>query len=268
MKLTIIGAGKMGEALGRGILQSGQVTPANLTFTDIAQERVQTLATELGVTAAGNNIDAVRDATLVILAVKPQYVVDVCQQIAPALPSGTTVLSIAAGITLTQLAAALDREDLALARAMPNTPCLVNAGAIGLSFAGEASAKIRDTVRNLLAPTGLVEEVPESQMNAVTGLSGSGPAYIALLIEALTDGGVLMGLPRTQAQQLATQTVFGTAKLILETSLHPALVKDAVSSPGGTTIAGIAALEEAGFRHAAITAIRAATMRANALSGE
>jgi len=178
------------------------------------------------------------------------------------------VLSIAAGITLRQLAAALARTDLILARAMPNTPCLVGAGAIGLSLAAGAPAEAAQTVCRLLSAVGLVESVLEAQLDAVTGLSGSGPAYIAVLIEALADGGVLAGLPRPQAERLAAQTVLGTARLILETGQHPAQVKDAVASPGGTTIAGVAALEAGGLRHALIAAVRAAAARARELSEE
>jgi pyrroline-5-carboxylate reductase len=151
---------------------------------------------------------------------------------------------------------------------MPNTPCLVGAGAIAVSFAHGASTEARQTVLELLGATGVVEEMPERLLDAVTGLSGSGPAYVAVFIEALADGGVLMGLPRAQAQELAIQTVLGTAQLIQATKQHPAQVKDAVSSPGGTTIAGVAALEDAGFRAAAIAAVKAATVRSRELSRE
>ena len=268
MHVTIIGAGKMGEALARGMLQAELLTPAELTLADVPASSVAALAADLGAAADTDNTTAVRAASLVILAVKPNIVVPVCQEIAAALPVGAIVVSIAAGIPLRQLAAGLGRADLVLARAMPNTPCLVGAGAIGVSFAPSAPAGARATVLQLLAATGLVLEMPEAQLDAVTGLSGSGPAYIALFIEALADGGVLMGLPRAQAAQLAAQTVFGTAKLIMESGQHPAQVKDMVSSPGGTTIAGIAALESAGFRAAAIAAVKAATLRSSELSGE
>lgn len=268
MKLTIIGAGKMGEALGRGILQAGLIAPGELTFTDVAADRVHQLAGELGATAMTDGASAVREAAVVILAVKPNIISEVCDAIAPALPTGCIVLSIAAGVTLQQLINGLGRDDIMLARAMPNTPCLVGAGAIGLCFAAGVTPDARETLSALLTPTGLVCELPEAQLDAVTGLSGSGPAYVAILIEALADGGVLMGLPRAQAQQLAAQTVLGTAKLVLETRQHPAQVKDAVSSPGGTTIAGIDALEAHGFRYAAIAAVKAATLRSRALSGD
>ena len=268
MILAILGAGKMGEALARGILDAGVVAPDDLRLADIATARVVALASELGVVAAADNRRAVADASLVILAVKPQIVETVCAEIAAVIPAHGTVLSIAAGVTLRQLKQMLPREDIMLARAMPNTPCLVAAGAIGLSVDPQAPQEVRQSLRALLSPLGLVEELPESLLNAVTGLSGSGPAYIAVLIEALADGGVRMGLPREQAQRLAAQTVLGTGKLILETQQHPAQVKDAVSSPGGTTIAGLAALEAHNFRYALIDAVQAATLRARELAGE
>jgi len=174
----------------------------------------------------------------------------------------------AAGVTLRQVRIALGRDDTPIARAMPNTPCLVGAGATGLTVEPNMPAEMRDMLIRLLASVGIVEEVPESLQDAVTGLSGSGPAYIAVLIEAMADGGVLMGLPRAQALRLAIQTVRGAAVLLQETGRHPAEVKDAVSSPGGTTIAGLAALEAAGFRHATITAIQAGAARARELSEE
>lgn len=268
MLITIIGAGKMGEALAHGMLQAGLLTPPEITFADVATQRLETLADELGIVRAASNVEAVRQAEVVILAVKPKDLKTVCREIAPAIPAQAIVLSIAAGITLGQLATALDRPDLVLARAMPNTPCLVGAGAIGLSFSEHVQRSTRETVVQLLSATGLVEEVPESLLNAVTGLSGSGPAYVAMFVEALADGGVLAGLPRQQAQQLALQTVLGTAKLLLDTAQHPGQVKDAVSSPAGTTIAGVAALEAGGFRATIIAAVKAAALRAQELAGE
>jgi len=268
MRLAIIGAGNMGEALARGIIGAGLVAPGNLTLTDVVTERVQALAEALGATAGAGNRQAVADASLVILLVKPPQVADVCREIGPVLPAGCPLLVIAAGVTLRQVRIALGRDDTPIARAMPNTPCLVGAGATGLTVEPNMPAEMRDMLIRLLASVGIVEEVPESLQDAVTGLSGSGPAYIAVLIEAMADGGVLMGLPRAQALRLAIQTVRGAAVLLQETGRHPAEVKDAVSSPGGTTIAGLAALEAAGFRHATITAIQAGAARARELSEE
>ncbi len=237
------------------MLQANVVCAEDVIVTDVIPAQADALAAALGVTAMRDNQAAVAGAALVILAVKPKNIAPLCHEIAAALPAGCIVLSIAAGITLVQLAAALGRSEIALVRAMPNTPCLVGAGAIGVSFAAQVPADGRSMIIRLLSTIGMVEEFPESLLNAVTGLSGSGPAYVALFLEALADGGVLMGLPRAQAQRLAAQTVLGTAQLVLNTPQHPAQVKDAVASPGGTTIAGVAALEERGFRSAAIAAV-------------
>ncbi|OPZ85582.1 MAG: Pyrroline-5-carboxylate reductase [bacterium ADurb.Bin429] len=268
MQLTIIGFGKMGEALARGMLHAELIAPGELVLADVAVERLGVVTQELDVRVTSDNALAVRDSDVVIFAVKPSLVAPVAREIAAALRPGAIILSIAAGITLRQLAMAFNRADLVLARAMPNTPCLVRAGAIGLSMAAGAGAEATQMVCRLLSAVGMVESVPEAQLDAVTGLSGSGPAYIAVLIEALADGGVLAGLSRHQAERLAAQTVLGTARLILETGQHPAQVKDAVASPGGTTIAGLAALEAGGLRHALIAAVHAAADRARELSGE
>jgi len=268
MKLAIIGTGNMGEALARGIVRAGLVAPADLTLTDVVTERVKALATELGAVAGPDNCTAVANADIVILVVKPQIVAGVCREIGPILPAGCPLLVIAAGITIKHIKTALNRDETPIARAMPNTPCLVGAGATGLTVEPSMPAEKRETLVRLLSAVGIVEEVPENLQDAVTGLSGSGPAYIAVLIEALADGGVLMGLPRPQAMRLAIQTVRGSAVLLQETGQHPGQMKDAVSSPGGTTITALAALEAAGFRHAAISAVKAAATRSRELSGE
>lgn len=268
MKLAIIGTGNMGEALARGIVRAGLIAPVDLVLTDIASERVSALAAELGAVVAPDNRAAVADADIVMLVVKPQIVAGVCREIGPALPAGCPLLVVAAGVTIRQIKAALGRPETPVARAMPNTPCLVGAGATGLTVEPSMPAEMRETLVRLLSAVGIVEEVPEHLQDAVTGLSGSGPAYIAVLIEALADGGVLMGLPRAQAMRLATQTVRGAAVLLQETGQHPGQVKDAVSSPGGTTITALAALEAAGFRHAVISAVKAAAARSCELSGE
>lgn len=268
MATALLGAGKMGEALARGILGAGLLSPAELRLSDVITAQAQALAAELGAVAAPNNTAAVTGADLVILAVKPQIIAPVCREIAPTLAPGAIILSLAAGVTLRTVREALGRDDLLLARTMPNTPCLVGAGAFGLAFPAGTPEPARARVTRLLAATGLVEELPESMLDAVTGLSGSGTAYIAVLIEALADGGVQAGLPRAAAQRLAAQTVFGAAKLVMESGQHPAQVKDAVASPGGTTMAGLAALEAHGFRNALISAVRAASARSRELSGE
>jgi pyrroline-5-carboxylate reductase len=264
-KLAIIGSGKMGEAMASGILRAGLITPQNLTMTDVDTARGAKLSAELGIVFTTDNISAVRNADAVILAVKPQYIYSVCQQISKSLQKKCIVISIAAGIKMRQISDVLECEDVKLVRTMPNTPCLVGAGAIAMAFSVSITSEDKNVVNTLLTPLGLTAELPEDKLDAITGLSGSGPAYVAILIEALADGGVLMGLPRQIALQFAAQTVYGTAKLIIDSGEHPAVVKDAVCSPGGTTIEAVAALEENGFRSAAISAVRAATNRAKEL---
>ena len=268
MKIALIGAGKMGGALARGILDAGIIAGEELLLSDVAFTQVTLLAEDLQAQATTDNCSAARDADLVILAVKPAMIGDVCREIAPVLRPGVTVLSIAAGVTLQRIHHAISRDDLHLVRAMPNAPCLVGQGAIGVSFLSSVPASVETLVLAVLGATGKTEVIPESLMNAVTGLSGSGPAYVAIFLEALADGGVLMGLPRTQALQLALQTIMGTAALLQQTGDHPAVIKDAVSSPAGTTISAIQALEEHGFRAAIIAAVQAATARSRELGNE
>lgn len=268
MQMTIIGAGKMGEALARGIISAGLLSANEMIFSDKAIDATRKLAKSLQMQATDDNLLAVRDSEIVVLAVKPAVITEVCKDIAEELAAGCTVLSIAAGVTLAELSRVINRDDICLARAMPNTPCLVGQGAIGLSFLAEIPSAQQDRLQQLLSATGLVITVPEGLLNAVTGLSGSGPAYVAIFIEALADGGVLMGLPREQAMLLALQTVLGTAALIQQTGMHPGEVKDAVTSPGGTTIAAVQTLEEYHFRAAAIAAVQTATERASQMAAD
>ncbi len=265
-KLVIIGSGKMGEAMASGILRAGLIKPANLTMTDVDTARGNMISKELGVIFTTDNVSATKSADAVILAVKPQFIDAVCQQITGVLSGKAIIISIAAGVTMQKILNACGNDSIKLVRTMPNTPILVGAGAIAISYSASITDKDKDIVNTLLTPLGLTAELPEDKLNAITGLSGSGPAYIAILIEALADGGVLMGLPRQIAMQFAAQTVYGTAKLVLDSGDHPAVVKDAVCSPGGTTIAAVATLEENGFRAAAIAAVQAATNRAKELA--
>jgi pyrroline-5-carboxylate reductase len=203
-------------------------------------------------------------ADVLVLAVKPQVMAAVLADVKPAVTAKQLVISIAAGWALDALAAGLP-AGTRLVRVMPNTPCLVGASAAAFTPGPAVTAEDRLTVQRLLTAVGTAVELPEHLLDAVTGLSGSGPAYVFVLIEALADGGVKAGLPRTVAQALAAQTVFGAAKMVLETGRHPAELKDAVASPAGTTVAGLAVLERAGFRAAAIDAVVAAAERAKEL---
>jgi pyrroline-5-carboxylate reductase len=259
--IGFLGAGKMATALARGWLEAGLADPQRLIASDpLPQARDAFSQAAAGAAVTDQNLAALRQSDVLILAVKPQNMTALLGEIAPALAPRHLIVSIAAGITLGQLAAALGAERRII-RVMPNTPCLVGASASAYAAGPGATAADVALVDRLLSSVGKAIRVPEKSLDAVTGLSGSGPAYVAVVIEALSDGGVRMGLPRDVATLLATQTVLGSAKLLLETGLHPGQLKDMVASPGGTTIAGLAALERGGCRAALIDAVEAATRR-------
>jgi pyrroline-5-carboxylate reductase len=263
-RITLIGGGKMGEALIRALCDSGLAQPSQIAACDPVEARRASLAA-LGVRALARNPEAVADADLVIVAVVPHVMPTVLTELAPALKAGSLVVSIAAGVPLSQIEPRLP-EGTPVIRVMPNTPVQVGAGAAGIARGRHATPAHVERVLQIFNAAGRAVEVPERLMDAVTGLSGSGPAYVCLVVEALADGGVKMGLPRDVALMLAAQTVFGAAKLILETGKHPAQWKDMVASPGGTTIAGLAELERSAVRGALIDAVEAATDRARELS--
>jgi len=263
--LGVIGVGQMGGALVRGIVRAGVLAPERIVVADADPGRVAALAKELGVKAAVENAQVAEQSEFVLLAVKPGITPGVVKKIADAVGADHTLVSIAAGVPTARLREALGRSQAAIIRVMPNTPALVGAGAFAVAAPGVAPERV-DALKRMLEPLGRVLVVGEELMDAVTGLSGSGPAFVFVMIEAMADGGVAGGLPRAVAQQLAAQTVLGAAKMVLETGEHPAALKDAVASPGGTTIAGLSALERAGFRAAVVSAIKAAAKRARELS--
>lgn len=265
--LAVIGAGNMGGALVRGIARAGAVQPARIAVSDADAARAAALADELGVRPADGNAAAARQSDYIVLAVKPDMVPSVAQEIASALTADQTLVSIAAGVSLSTLRESLGGEPCALVRVMPNTPALVGAGAIAVAAPGVPADRVHELER-LLGALGDVVMVDEGLLDAVTGLSGSGPAFVFLMIEAMADGGVAAGLPRPLAQRLAAQTVAGAAKLVQESGQHPGALKDAVASPGGTTIAGLAELERGGFRGLVADAVRAAAMRAARRTGK
>jgi len=258
--LAFIGAGKMAEALMRGVLSSGLVPAAALRAYDVDGRRLAALAGELGIGAAASNAEAVAGADLAVLAVKPPQALAALEQARPGLGAEATVISLVAGVKMAALAPALP-PGVGLVRVMPNTPCQVGAGMTVLAADSPASAPGREQAQALFACCGRTRQLPEALFDAVTGLSGSGPAYVFLLIEALADGGVQAGLPRAAAQELAAQTVLGAAEMVLRSGRHPGELKDMVASPGGTTIAGLAALEQAGVRGAIMKAVLAAARR-------
>ncbi|MGQ0635156.1 MAG: pyrroline-5-carboxylate reductase [Planctomycetaceae bacterium] len=259
-----IGAGKMATALARGLCAAGMAAPERIVASDVLPLARRQFAEETGARAIESNVEVARSCEVLVLAVKPQQFDAILAELAPHLEVRHLVISIAAGVPLEKLAQVLGR-DRRLVRVMPNTPCLVSASASAFCTGGAATAEDAQTVLNLLSSVGRAFPLPEHLLDAVTGLSGSGPAYVCLVIEALADGGVRMGLPRDVAQALAAQTVLGTARMVLETGQHPAALKDAVASPGGTTIAGLLELERGGLRAALINAVEAATRRSQEL---
>ena len=264
MKLAIIGCGKMGGALVKGVVAAGVVKSADVALSDVyVPGRSQLAAALPGSREATSNLDAAAAADLVLLCVKPQEIPTVLAELAT-LPRATLIVSIAAGVTLARMEAVVQGRHR-LIRVMPNTPALIGKGAAAFALGAAATEDDAAAVTTLLAATGLSVRVPEKLLDVVTGLSGSGPAYVYTVIEALADGGVLMGLSKEQALQLAAQTVAGAAAMVLESGQHPAVLRDQVTSPGGTTIAGLAALEDAGLRHALISAVKSATLRSQAL---
>jgi pyrroline-5-carboxylate reductase len=260
LRIGFLGAGKMATALARGWLAAGLVTADHILASDPSPPARAEFARETRAVCQEQNRPVVEDSDVLLLAVKPQNMPPLLAEIAPGVTARHLVVSIAAGVTLGQLASGLGPERR-LIRVMPNTPCLVSASAAGYAAGDRATPADCQLVERLLGSVGKVFALPEKLLDAVTGLSGSGPAYVFVLIEALSDGGVRMGLPREAATQLAAQTVFGAAKMVLETGLHPGALKDQVASPGGTTIAGLHALEKAGFRAGLMDAVEAATKR-------
>ncbi|BAZ50928.1 pyrroline-5-carboxylate reductase [Nostoc sp. NIES-4103] len=267
IKFGLIGGGVMGEALLSRLLTHGIYQPSEVIVSEPLLARQGFLQRQYDVTVTADNSLVFSQASeVVFLAVKPQVFTAIAQELAPIIiDTGhlPLVISILAGVSLSQLEAAF--VQLPIIRAMPNTPATVGAGMTAMCLGAYTNSKHQQTAQQIFSAVGEVVEVSETLMDAVTGLSGSGPAYVALMVEALADGGVAAGLPRAIANQLALQTVLGTARLLEETKIHPAELKDRVTSPGGTTIAGIAQLERAGFRSALIEAVKAAAQRSQEL---
>ena len=263
-RVAFLGAGNMGEALIKGLTQTGLVPAGSITASDPRAVHLRQVATRHGIRTVADNVALVRDADVVILAVKPQIMAAVLKEVAPAVDESKLLVSIAAGVATAKLREHLGRP-ARLIRVMPNTPALVREGVTAVARADGLRPGDLEAAQELFGAVGKVVVLDESALDAVTGLSGSGPAYIAIAIEALADGGVKMGLDRATATLLAAQTVLGSARLILETGVHPGQLKDMVSSPGGTTIAGIAALEDGGFRRTLMQAVERATLRSREL---
>lgn len=264
LTLGFLGAGKMAGALVRGVLRAGLVIPTQVLASDVLEQARAALVRDTGIATTASNPEVVRFAKALVLAVKPDQVAGVLAEIRPHLTENHLLLSIAAGVPLAKLEALLF-DGARVIRVMPNAPALVGASASAFALGSAATREDAALAHRLLSAVGTAFEVNEKLLDAVTGLSGSGPAYIYLVIEALSDGGVAAGLPREAATQLAAQTVLGAARMVLETGLHPGALKDQVASPGGTTIEGLHELEKAGVRGALINAVRAAAQKAKQL---
>lgn len=263
MKLGVIGVGNMGGAIIRGCVSAG-FNPADITVCGHHPEHLKEMAEQLGISVSASAESLTAASDIVLVAVKPKNVAEVLYDIEPAFTEKKILVSIVAGRTIESLSASCTTARRII-RAMPNTPALVGSGMTALSRSEYVTDEEYSEVENIFSGIGMVQEVPESLMDAVTGLSGSGPAYVYMFIEALADGGVLNGLPRNQAVQLAAQTVYGSARMVLETGGHPAELKDAVCSPGGTTIEGVRELEAGGFRSTVIEAVTAASEKSKEL---
>ncbi|MDR3458911.1 MAG: pyrroline-5-carboxylate reductase [Verrucomicrobiae bacterium] len=264
LKIGFLGAGKMATALARGFLNAGLVKANQLVAADPFETARQHFTAETGAKSAVNNVAVTKAANVLILATKPDQITAVLAEISGAFTKNHLLISIAAGVTLTRLEAALPAGARVI-RVMPNTPALVGAGASGFALGKNATAGDGELAKKLLSAVGIAMAVKENLLDAVTGLSGSGPAYVYQFIEALSDGGVAAGLPRDIATRLAAQTVLGGAKMVLDTGMHPGALKDQVTSPGGTTIEGIHELEKGRLRATVMNAVRAATDKSKKL---
>lgn len=263
--LAFLGAGAMGEALMRGLLEAQVLEPAQISAFDPATDRLRELAARLQIRAL-DDASEVGAAQAILLAVKPQVLAPALEPLRD-LEASHTIISIAAGVTTGAIEACFSSE-VPVVRVMPNTPALVNRAASAIApgrFAREENLAI---ARTIFGAVGLVVDAAEKDLDAVTGLSGSGPAYVFAFIEALADGGVRAGLSRDVALKLAAQTVMGSAQMVLETGRHPGELKDMVASPGGTTIVGLHALEQKAFRGAVMDAVVAASQRSRELGGK
>jgi len=260
-KLTIIGAGKLGEALAAAMLEAGLVAADAMTLTARSPERLSRLAEQYGVTAISDNAKAVQGAEVVLLVVKPQKMTEVIEGISQSLDPDCLLISAAAGVTIAAIESALGREQ-PVVRAMPNTPSRIGAGMTVVAPGSHATEQHLARARELFDAVGRTMVLEERHMDAVTGLSASGPAFLYVVLEAMADGGVKMGLPRRVATELVAQAMLGAAQLTLTTEEHPALLKDDVTTPAGCTIDGLLELEEGGLRVALIKAIVTTTRRA------
>ncbi len=263
-KVAVVGAGKIGAAILRGIIRAGLLAEDQVMASDVSAALRQAVAGELGIEVAADNRKICEFADIVVLAVKPQIVDPVLEELAAGVGKDKLLVSVAAGVPISRIEAKLT-AGARVVRVMPNLPCVAGAGASAYASGTHATPKDLEHVAAILNSFGIGLAVEEKYLDAVTGLSGSGPAYVFLFMEALVDGGVHVGLPRDVALKLALQTVYGSARMALESAKHLGELKDEVTSPGGTTIAGLYALEQQGFRGAVMEAVLSATHRSQEL---
>ena len=264
LKIGFLGAGRMATALARGFVRAGLVTTDQVIASDPSDAARAAFAKEAGAKTTPSNAEVAKFADVLVLAVKPDYVASVLADIRAHFAGRQCLISIAAGVPLAKLEAGLG-AGTRLIRVMPNTPALVSASATAFALGKSALPEDGELAQRLFSSIGVAFQVKEALLDAVTGLSGSGPAYAYLFIEGLSDGGVAAGLPRDVATRLAAQTVLGSAKMVLETGLHPGALKDMVTSPGGTTIEGLHELEKGKVRGALMSAVRAAAEKSRRL---
>jgi len=265
LKFGFLGGGQMATALARGAILAGIATDAEIAFCDSNAGQIEFLKSKFPNALLVTTEELFAECTRVVLAVKPQTLLDILSGLAANVKAQHLVVSIAAGVSLVKLAGGLGTQRII--RVMPNTPCQSLEGASGIAAASAVTQEDLEWCTSLFGAVGKVVRVSDDQLHGVTGVSGSGPAYVLMMIEALSDGGVMAGLSRQAALELATQTVLGTAKMVQETGTHPAILREQVTSPSGTTIAALSSMERAGFRSAVIDGVMAAVKRSRELAG-
>jgi len=262
--LAVIGAGKLGETLIRGLVDAGAVEPGRIVVTTRHPERAEQVAGSINATAVASNAEAAASADVVLLSVKPQSMPDVLAEISPALKPGQLLISVAASVSIAFIEKQLP-PSIAVVRAMPNTPCLIKQGMTGIAGGSHADPAQVELAKKIFDAVGRTVIVDEKHLDAITGLSASGPAFLCIVVESLAEAGVKVGLPRNVATELAAQTMAGTGAMVLDTGEHPAKLKDFVTTPAGCTIDGILELEDGGLRTTLIKAVVKATARAKEL---
>ncbi len=264
-KLGIIGIGKIGSMLLKRIINSKLIEKKDILIYDINDNLLNERSMEFNIECANNNLELAKKSKYILIAVIPQVIDKVLEEIGPIISENQTIISIAAGISFNHINKFIDKK-VGLIRIMTNTPALIGLGASAISHNENVSESALEFAKNIFKAVGIIVELEEKHIDAVTGLSGSGPAYIFIIIEALADGGVKMGLPRDISIKLAAQTVLGAAKLVLETGKHPGELKDMVATPGGTTITAIHEIEKAKLRSTLIRAVEAATLKSKSMN--